>query len=260
MGTQRHIMIALVLLSIVTSSVSAVPLPAAHRGLLPSPDVNVTATANVSVDVASPRSPISEYLTSTFLGTVSTVRRKGSPPSPPPPPPPTQIAQTVVLRSRLLDYEGMYKLVVEAGWGISIGIYDETRPGWKHGVSTTSSASNACDDNWCGIEVLFQASIPSHLSHHAESLSASAFCSGVASAKETMAQDSHDQLGCVASVRNIGLFNETNVTVPITTVHEDEKSIWQTDLGGALMALGVVGVLLLCFCCCACGDGGGPAA
>merc|ERR1712159_834247 len=114
---------------------------------------------------------------------------EGSPPSPPAPPPPLQIAQTVMLRSKRLlledasDYAGMYKLVVEAGWGISIGIYDKTGPGWKHGVNTTSSASDACNENWCGIEVLFRASVPSHLSH-AESLSASAFCSGVASAKE----------------------------------------------------------------------------
>merc|ERR1711977_327842 len=106
-GTQRHIMIALVLLFL--QSVTPAPLPAAHWGLLPSHGVNVTATANISADVAS---PISEYLT-TFL--LSTVRRKGSPSSPPPPPPPTQIAQTVMLRSeRLLDYEGVYKLVVEA--------------------------------------------------------------------------------------------------------------------------------------------------
>merc|ERR1711939_543343 len=260
MGTQRHIMVALVLLSILTSLVSAAPLPAAHWGLLPSPGVNATATANLPAEMASSRSHISEYLTSTFLRTLSTVRRcggrrecgsrisKGSPPSPPAPPPPPQIAQTVMLRSKRLlledasDYAGMYKLVVEAGWGISIGIYDETGPGWKHGVNTTSSASDACNENWCGIEVLFRASVPSHLSHHAESLSASAFCSGVASAKEAMARGS-----------SIALFNETDVT--ITTVHAHEEG---ENLIGVWIALGVVGVLVCCFCSCACGEGGGP--
>merc|ERR1711977_294868 len=153
-----------------------------------------------------------------------------------------------MLRSeRLLDYEGVYKLVVEAGWGISIGLYDEMGPekGWKHGVNTTSSASNACNENWCGINVLLRASVPSHLSHHAESLSAAAFCIGVASAKDAMAQGS-----------NIAMFNETDVTVRnITAVHADENS---NDLTGVWIALGVVGLLLICFCSCACGDGGGP--
>merc|ERR1711907_738403 len=122
---------------------------------------------------------------------------------------------------------GMYKLIVEAGWGISIGIYDETGPGWKQGVSTISSASDACNKNWCGIEVSFHASVPSHLSHYAESLSASAFCSGVASAKEAMAQGS-----------SIAVFNETDVTVSITTGHEEGE-----NLIGVWLALGVVGVL-----------------
>merc|ERR1711977_116438 len=257
MGTQRHIMIALVLLSILTSLVAGAPLSAANRGLLPSPDVNVT-TAHILPDVASLRPPISEYLTS-FWRAMSTMRRsarvvhdavirhEGSH-SPPPPPPPTQIAQTVTLRStRLLHYEGMYKLVVEAGWGISIGIYDETGPGWKHGVNTTSSASSSCNENWCGIKVLFQASVPSHLSHQAESLSASAFCSGVASAKEAIAPGS-----------SIALFNETDVTVPITTVHGREVSFdWNVLWIIALWVLGIMCALLICLCCCGgCGSHG----
>jgi len=114
-------------------------------------------------------------------------------------------------------------------------------PGWKHGVNTTSSASDACNENWCGIEVLFRASVPSHLSHHAESLSASAFCSGVASAKEAIAQGS--SIAC----------NETDVM--ITTVHAHEEG---ENLIGVWIALGVVGVLVCCFCSCACGEGGGP--
>merc|ERR1712093_393192 len=183
--------------------------------------------------------PIEKYLT-TLLPTVRRCGgRRGSkcggsspPPSPPPPPGPTQIAQSLLLKNvNTSEYAGLYKVVVEAGWGISIGIYDKANRDWMLGVTATSSASNSCNGN-CGMEVRFRATIPWNLHHRAESLSASAFCSGVAAAKEAMAKGS-----------TIRVPNETDVTVLTTDVDYHEDGVDWVAVG---IGIGF-GVLLLVF-------------
>merc|ERR1712093_176851 len=241
MGTivLQRIMIVLVLLSMLMSLGSAAPLRSAQLSLPPSVNV-ATATANVTaVGSLSSLRPIGQYLTTLF----PTVRRCGgrrgskcggssSPPSPPPPPGPTRIAQSLLLKNaNTSEYAGLYKVVVEAGWGISIGIYDEANRDWRLGVTATSSASNSCNGN-CGMEVRFRATIPWDLSHRAESLSASAFCSGVAAAKEAMAKGS-----------TIRVPNETDVTVLTTDVDYHEDGVDWVAVG---IGIGF-GVLLLVF-------------
>jgi len=238
--------ITLLLLSMLTSLTPAAPLPAAHPAILHSPHVNVTAAANATVDV--PVAYLGEYLTSALLSTLSTVRRCGGrrapgcvrgggrsySPSPPPPPPPTRIAQSlsISILKNTSQYTGLYKEVVEAGWGISIGIY---AAGWISGVSATSSASRSCNADWCGIEILFRATVPSGLSHHTESLSPSSFCNGVVSAKAAVAHGS-----------TMLVPNATHVKVMTTTVdahvtaHEDGRDWAETGF-----YIGVV-VLILC--------------
>merc|ERR1712139_390002 len=229
-------MIVLVLFMLISLG-SAAPI---HSAQFPSPSVEVaTATANVTaVGSLSSLRPIEKYLTTLF----PTVRRCGgrrgskcggssSPPSPPPPPGPTQIAQSLLLKNvNTSEYAGLYKVVVEAGWGISIGIYDEANRDWRLGVTATSSASNSCNGN-CGMEVRFRATIPWDLHHRAESLSASAFCSGVAAAKEAMAKGS-----------TIRVPNETDVTVLTTDVEYDDGVDW-VKLG---VGIGFGVCLLLC--------------
>merc|ERR1711881_368695 len=179
-------MIVLLLASTLAILVPAAPLPAAHS-LIPPAHSNMTT--------------IRDYLTSALLRFTSRrcggrrkCRGSSSPPPPPPPLPPYRIIQSVVLnRVNPSHYVGMYKLILEAGWGISIGIYDRTTLKWKPGISATSSASKTCDANSCGIKVQFSAEIPSHLSHRAESLSASQFCSGVASARTAMVHSKQQQ-------------------------------------------------------------------
>merc|ERR1711977_471957 len=236
MGTPAIIMIVLLLASTLASLVPAAPLPAAHS-LIPPAHSNVTT--------------IRDYLTRTWHETLLHFtlpsrrcggRRKcrggnSPPPPPPPPPPPSRIVQNLVLnRVNTSHYVGMYKLVVEAGWGISIGIYDKTtRQGWKPGVSATSSASKICDANLCGIKVRFSATIPYYLGHQAESLSASQFCSGVASAKTAMAY-SQQQQGF------LGVPNATDVTVLTTDIHEGEHEVeWSK-----IIIAGAFGLLLCC--------------
>merc|ERR1711977_314455 len=238
----HRIMIVLVL-SMLISLGSAAPLRSAQLSLPPPLPLSVnvaTATANVTaVGSLSSLRPIGQYLT-TLL---PTVRRCGgrrgtkcggssSPPSPPPPPGPTRIAQSLLLKNvNTSEYEGLYKVVVEAGWGISIGIYDEANRDWMLGVTATSSASNSCNGN-CGMEVRFRATVPWDLSHRAESLSPSAFCSGVAAAKEAMAKGS-----------TIRVPNETDVTVLTTDVDAHEDVVDWVELG---VGIGF-GVLLLVF-------------
>merc|ERR1711959_126433 len=234
----QRIMIVLVLLSMLMSLGSAAPLRSAQLSLPPSVNV-ATATANVTaVGSLSRLRPIGEYLTTLF----PTVRRCGgrrgskcggssSPPPPPPPPGPTQIAQSLLLKNvNTSEYVGLYKVVVEAGWGISIGIYDEANRDWRLGVTATSSASNSCNGN-CGMEVRFRATVPWNLHHRVESLSASAFCSGVAAAKEAMAKGS-----------TIRVPNETDVTVLTTDVDHDDGVDW-VELG---VGIGIGVCLLLC--------------
>merc|ERR1719409_2607178 len=231
-------MIVLVLLSMLMSLGSAAPLRSAQLSLPPSVNV-ATATANVTaVGSLSSLRPIGEYLT-TLLPTVRRCGgRRGSkcggsspPPSPPPPPGPTRIAQSLLLKNvNTSEYAGLYKVVVEAGWGISIGIYDEANRDWRLGVTATSSASNSCNGN-CGMEVRFRATVPWNLHHRAESLSASAFCSGVAAAKEAMAKGS-----------TIRVPNETDVTVLTTDVDYHEGVDW-VELG---VGIGIGVCLLLC--------------
>merc|ERR1719409_1771401 len=232
-------MIVLVLLSMLMSLGSAAPLRSAQLSLPPSVNV-ATATANVTaVGSLSSLRPIGQYLT-TLLPTVRRCGgRRGSkcggsspPPSPPPPPGPTRIAQSLLLKNvNTSEYAGLYKVVLEAGWGISIGIYDEANRDWMLGVTATSSASNSCTGNWCGMEVRFRATVPWDLSHRAESLSASAFCSGVAAAKEAMAKGS-----------TIRVPNETDVTVLTTDVEHDDGVDW-VELG---VGIGIGVCLLLC--------------
>merc|ERR1711977_316782 len=238
----HRIMIVLVL-SMLISLGSAAPLRSAQLSLPPPlpPSVNVaTATANVTVvgSLSSLR-PIGQYLTTLFPTARRCGGRRGSkcggsssPPSPPPPPGPTRIAQSLLLKNvNPSEYAGLYKVVVEAGWGISIGIYDEANRDWMLGVTATSSASNSCNGN-CGMEVRFRATVPWDLSHRAESLSASAFCSGVAAAKEAMAKGS-----------TIRVPNETDVTVLTTDVDYHEDGVDWVAVG---IGIGF-GVLLLVF-------------
>merc|ERR1712146_501658 len=185
---------------------------------------------------------LGQYLTSTLLSTLSTMRRCGGrrapscargggthSSSPPPPPPPTRITQSLQLKTTS-HYTGLYKEVVEVGWGISIVIYAASDPGWISGVSMTSSASHTCNVNWCGIEVLFRATVPSGIRHHAESLSSSAFCRGVALAQ--------DAVGFGSAIR---VPNETDVTLLTTHVNTQEAPI---DWG--MIAFGIIfGVILL---------------
>merc|ERR1711907_75113 len=232
MGTCVIMLIVILLASALASLVPAgraAPLQTAQ--LIPRAHANVTTI---------------EYLTSTLndlvLFTLPASRRCGgrrkcrggnaSPPPAPPPPPPSRIVQSLVLnRVNTSHYTGLYKLVVEAGWGISIGIYDLSRTGqgWKPGVSATSRASKTCDANWCGIKVHFSAEIPAHLSHRAESLSASQFCHGVASAKTAMANGT------------FGVPSETDVTVLTTDVYEGEHDV---DWVGIIIA-GVICLFLI---------------
>merc|ERR1712022_26355 len=100
---------------------------------------------------------------------------------------------------------------MEAGWGIAIGIYSYNS-GWFSGVSTTSSAGNTCDAQWCGVEVIFRATVPSGFSHRADSLSPAAFCDGVASAKEIIGQ------GSMIAVPNV---NDVAVLTTHVEAHED---------------------------------------
>merc|ERR1711977_171050 len=231
----RRIMVVPVLLSMLISLGSAAPI---HFAPFPSPSVNVaTATANVTV-VGSSLRPIGEYLTTLFPPVRRCGGRRGSkcggsssPPPPPPPPGPTRIAQSLLLKNvNTSEYAGLYKVVVEAGWGISIGIYDKANRDWMLGVTATSSASNSCNGN-CGMEVRFRATVPWDLSHRAESLSPSAFCSGVAAAKEAMAKGS-----------TIRVPNETDVTVLTTDVEHDDGVDW-VKLG---VGIGIGVCLLLC--------------
>merc|ERR1711977_259279 len=233
----RRIMVVPVLLSMLISLGSAAPI---HFAPFPSPSVNVaTATANVTV-VGSSLRPIGEYLTTLFPPVRRCGGRRGSKcggsssrPPPPPPPGPTQIAQSLLLKNvNTSEYAGLYKVVVEAGWGISIGIYDEANRDWRLGVTATSSASNSCDGNWCGMEVRFRATVPWNLHHRAESLSASAFCSGVAAAKKAMAKGS-----------TIRVPNQTDVTVLTTDVDPHEGGVDWVAVG---IGIGF-GVLLLVF-------------
>lgn len=142
---------------------------------------------------------------------------------------------------------GIYKLVMEAGWGISIGIYDEAKPGWKSGVVVMSKASRQCGANWCGIKVRLFATIPSDLSHRAEALSAAHFCSAVASAQQAMA--AHRTHG------SIQVPNEADVTVLTADVHAHAESPNWVDV----IVAGVLGALLVLFLCAiiglACGGG-----
>merc|ERR1711939_732330 len=238
MNVLQRIMIVLVLLSMLISLGSAAPVPVSELSLPPSVNV-ATATANVTAVGSLSRLRPIQYLTTLF----PTVRRCGgrrgskcggssSPPSPPPPPGPTQIAQSLLLKNvNTSEYAGLYKVVVEAGWGISIGIYDEANRDWRLGVTATSSASNSRNGN-CGMEVRFRATIPWNLHHRAESLSASAFCSGVAAAKEAMAKGS-----------TIRVPNETDVTVLTTDVDYHEHGVDWVAVG---IGIGF-GVLLLVF-------------
>merc|ERR1711977_285885 len=133
----RRIMVVPVLLSMLISLGSAAPI---HFAPFTSPSVNVaTATANVTV-VGSSLRPIGEYLTTLFPPVRRCGGRRGSKcgggsssrPPPPPPPGPTQIAQSLLLKNvNTSEYAGLYKVVVEAGWGISIGIYDEANREWR---------------------------------------------------------------------------------------------------------------------------------
>merc|ERR1719352_1155763 len=167
-------MIVLVL-SMLISLGSAAPLRSARLSLPPSVNV-ATATANVTA--VGSLSSLPQYLTTLFPTVRRCGGRRGSkcggsspPPSPPPPPGPTRIAQSLLLKNvNTSEYAGLYKVVVEAGWGISIGIYDEANRDWRLGVTATSSASNSCNGN-CGMEVRFRATVPWDLSHRAESLS-----------------------------------------------------------------------------------------
>merc|ERR1712159_290496 len=134
-----------------TITVHRVLLVSTLSSLVPH-STSLPSSFNASLPLASVT--ISEYLTSTVLRFVVPTsrrcggRRKGcargngasSSYSSPPPPPPTRIGQSVLLnRVNASHYVGTYKLVVEVGWGISIGIYDKTKPGWKSGVVVTSS-------------------------------------------------------------------------------------------------------------------------
>jgi len=244
--TQRTMAVIFLLLSMLTIPSPAAPLPVAHPVTLPSLLVNATATANATVDESIRLPYLGQYLTSTLLSTLSTMRRCGGrrapscargggthSSSPPPPPPPTRITQSLQLKTTS-HYTGLYKEVVEVGWGISIGIYAASDPGWISGVSMTSSASHTCNVNWCGIEVLFRATVPSGIRHHAESLSSSAFCRGVALAK--------DAVGFNQS-QSIRVPNETDVTLLTTHVNTQEAPI---DWG--MIAFGIIFgvVLLLC--------------
>jgi len=230
--------IPLLLLSMLISLIPAAPLPAAHPAILRSSHVHKISTANATVDV--PVAYLGEYLTSALSSTLSTVRRCGGRRapgcvggggrsySPPPPPPPTQIAQSLSLKTTS-QYTGLYKEVVEAGWGISIGIY---AAGWISGVSATSSASRRCNADWCGIEILFRATVPSDRGHHAEALSPSAFCNGMASAKAALAY------GSTMLVPNV---TDVKVTTTNVDTHEDGRD-W-VELG---FYIGVVTFLVCC--------------
>merc|ERR1712167_507624 len=99
------------------------------------------------------------------------------------------------------QYTGLYKEVVEAGWGISIGI-------------------------------LFRATVPSGLRHHAESLSPAAFCNGMASAQAAVAYGS-----------TILVPNATHVKVTTTNVDAHEDGIDWAEMG---FLIGVVTLLLCC--------------
>lgn len=113
------------------------------------------------------------------------------------------------------------------------------------GVIATSSASTTCDANGCGSNVQFSATIPWRLSHRAESLSASQFCGGMASAKKALAHSKYDG--------SIIVPNEADVTVLITDVHahEDEVDWVAIIITGAFVTFlcaGLCGIV-----CAACG-------
>jgi len=245
-------MLVLLFLSTLLSIVPAAPLPSAHAAL--PPHSNITTSA-------SQLSTIGGYLSSTLLQMLPTSRRCGgrrkcrggnsTPPPPPPPPPPTRISQSLLLnRVNVSQYAGEYKLVVEAGWGTSIGIYDVAKPGWRSGVSTTSSASSTCEGSRCGIEVAFRATIPAHLSHSAESLSAAGFIDGVASAKAAMARSTTKLQGFNASmVPGIRVPNEADVTVLAPDVHAHTDSMdWSVIIVAGIAAVALLAVCLLPCC------------
>jgi len=242
-------MTILLLLSTLPSLAPGAPLSAAGSLVAPSSGgFNVTA--------------VSKYFTSTLLQrlrfALPTFRRCGGrrkcrggnspPPPPPPPPPPTRISQSLLLqRVNASMYAGLYKEVVEAGWGISIGIYDEKQPGWRSGVSASSIASTSCDANLCGSNVQFSATIPWNLQgnwhHRATALSASQFCGGMASAKKAMTGSKQLQ----GSIR---VPDEADVTVLTTDVHHAEAEVdWaEIIIAGAFATLLCV---VLCGIICA---------
>merc|ERR1711998_335076 len=243
--TQDTMIAFALLLSMLATLVQAAPLPSAAGHHLARTTMNITTTPNVTTEVASWLPSTLGEVTSTILHTLHTVRRCGGRRgkcgggtgsntynSPPPPPPPTRITQHVLVKNvNASHYTGTYKRVMEAGWGIAIGIYSYSS-GWFSGVSTTSSASNTCDAQWCGVEVVFRATVPSGFSHRADSLSPAAFCEGVASARAIMSS-------------MITVPNATDVTVLTTHVetHEDGPD-WATIGFG----IGFLTVIIGCGC------------
>jgi len=241
-----------------------------QRCRAPLPSVHVPPSANGTISESLISSIASVLLpTSRRCGGRRKCRGGGgnsSPPSPPPPPAPTRITQSLLL-SRVNateptvvafaadEYVGMYKLLVEAGWGISIGIYDETKRAWKNGVSATSTARGGCNGKRCGIVVRFMASIPSRLSHGAKSLSAHHFCSGfhkAARAHSVRLKADHHRGYASGSTRSSGTTlspaacNEADVTVLATNVDEHDDSMSINDAIGIAVAVTFIGCL--CFC------------
>merc|ERR1712023_37729 len=162
MGQTQDTMIAFaLLLSMLASLVQTAPLPSASGHQHARAGFNMTNRPNVTAVGASWLPSTIDEVTSTILHTLHTVRRCGGRRgkcggsgggrdynSSPPPPPPTQITQHVLMKNvNASHYTGTSKLVMEAGWGIAIGIYNL---GWLAGVSATSTASNTCDVLRCG--------------------------------------------------------------------------------------------------------------
>merc|ERR1711998_512036 len=228
---------------------------------------NMTAKASGS---------LGEYLTSALVRWLPTPRRCGgrrkgscvsgsgsrsSSPSPPPPTLDTQIAQRLVLQARNgSQYAGIYQLVMETGWGISIGVYEESRQGWKAGVRAASrELRRTCDAISCRLELLFTASIPAAMGHRANLLSAASFCNGVASAKEAMARTQRQQGAVVASVR-VPKCTDANVTVlppDVLTHTKDTKQDTKSeglDIGLVIVGSIFVGVLCSGLLCAMVGD------
>merc|ERR1711977_387922 len=225
---------------------------------LPTPPLSSrsnTSNATSHESSSPPSSPLTtfgNYLRATLLRTLPTERRCGGrrkcrggsspPPSPPPPPSPTRITQSLFFqRVKTSDYGGIFKQIFEAGWGITIGIYGAA------GISITSSASNTCDANRCGMAVEFKAKIPYGLGHRTDSLSASGFCNGMASAKEAVAPSTPSTNSTLPFIRvpNVTDCYRWNVTVLTMKVDEHEDNTW-IEVG---IALGIAGVCLGGLCC-----------